>query len=178
MGTITLKEARRRTKLDLISDKGLFCNDPIRGITDISKSQKQMEARYPRHKLIREGAIRYFLAKGHDVYPRGITVNFSGTCPDFAIFNSNQIIFVECLTAAWTNRYIIARKRRIEKFAPLIFIIEDKPKAEFEKAREKIRLKTRVKNIGKRTRVYWFNPKTENLRKCRPEALCRHFSAR
>lgn len=170
MPIVTLREARRRTKLDLVSEKGLLCNDLIRGITDISKNQKQMEAKYPRHKEIREGAIRYFLSKGYDVYPRGITVNFSGVCPDFAIFHSNQIIFVECLTAAWTNRHTVARKKKIVKFAPLIFIIEDKPIGELEEAREKIRLKSRVKNIAKRNSVYWFNPKMNNLRRARAEA--------
>ena len=167
MPTIALREACRRTKLDLISEKWLFCNDPIRGITNISENQKRMEARYPRHREIRKGAIRYFLSKGYDVYPRGITVNFSGTCPDLATFRANQIVFIECLTSSWTNRYNITRKRKIEKYGPLAFIIEEKPQKEFETVREGTEYIRRVRTIAKKNSVYWFNPIKKSLRKCR-----------
>ncbi len=160
MGTITLKEARRRTGLDLISDKDLPYYDPLFGSGSVRDGQRRMERRYRRHEAVRECATRFFLNKGYDVYPRGITVNGTGTCPDFAFFQRRRITFVECLTAGWVYRWNTQKKRRVEEFAPIIFVVEEPSTVEFEKSYRKRDYLNRVRRLASHCGVFWCNPKS------------------
>lgn len=165
---INKREAIRRTGLELISDTELYFYNRISGnLENVRETQRNMEKKYPTHRLIRLAAINYFLSKGYDIYRYGITVFGVGTCPDFAIFKKNQIIFVECLTLAWTEGPDIRKKRRVEKYAPLIFAVDDASSAEFDSSNEKIHYSKRIRRIAEKNSVYWFNSNNGKLRKCR-----------
>ena len=165
MGTITLKEARRRSGLDLISDKGLSFYDPLFGSGEVRDGQKKMERWYGRHDVIRESATKYFLERDYDVYPRGITVDGIGTCPDFAFFRKRKLTFVECLTEGWVYRWNTLKKRRVEKFAPIVFVVEDKPSDEFTKPYQKRDYFNRVRRLATKCDVFWCNMETRQIKR-------------
>jgi hypothetical protein len=163
MPTVTLKEARKRTGLDLVSDRDLPIWDELRGSGSVRNSQRDMERRYPRHREIRTNAMQYFLNEGFELYPRGITVNGTGTCPDFAIFRGKKIKFIECLTESWVNAEMIKRKSQVEPFAPIAFVIEDKPKEEFQTPKDRLDYQRRIKILSKRATFYLYNPLTKRI---------------
>jgi hypothetical protein len=166
---ISEKEAERRTGLELISDRKQIFVDRIRGVIgNVRQGQREMEHKYPEHKLIRLAAIKYFLSRGYDVYRFGITVFGTGTCLDFAIFRADRIKFVECLTWTWVYGPNIRKKKRIEKYAPLIFVVEDKSSIKFDSRREMLAYADRVRKLAQKNAVYWCNPRKARLCKCRP----------
>ncbi len=97
MGIIDLKEARRRTGLNLLPNKNLPYWNPITVPGTARNRRRRMEQRNSRHRQIREAAIKYLLHQGFDVYPCGITVDGTGTYPAFVMSRRDRIIFVECL---------------------------------------------------------------------------------
>ena len=165
MGIITLKEARRRSGLDLISDKNLPFYNPIFGLGRVRDGQKRMERRYKRHDAVRESATSFFLSKGYDVYPKGITVNGTGTCPDFAYFRRSQIIFVECLTEGWVYRWNTVKKRRVEQFAPIIFVVEKPSTVKFQKSYGRRDYFERILRLAAECKVFWCDPKPRTIKR-------------
>lgn len=164
---MTLTEARRRSGLDLLSDKDMPIVDPIRGYSNPRDGQRYMEKRYPRHRIIRQTALRYFLRNYSDVYRRGVGVNGSSTCLDFAFFKRNQLTFVECLTEHNVALETIKKKRRVQKFALLYFVVEDKPKSEFETRGRYSGYLRRIERLAKRSTVFWCDPITKTIRRFR-----------
>jgi hypothetical protein len=164
MGIINLKEARRRTKLNLLPDKDLPYWDPITGPGTARNGQRKMEQRNPRHRQIREAAINYFLRRGFDVYPRGVTVNGTGTCPDSAIFRGGRIIFVECLNEHRVYQDFVNKKRRIEEYPPIMFIVERKPPEEFRLPHQRISYQKRISRVASRNTVYSYDPSTDKIK--------------
>src|SRR5262245_19567200 len=125
MPTITLADLRRRTRLDLVSDRyAFYLNDRLGGYESARDGQRRNERSYPGHRSIRLAAVRHFLRRGLTVYPQGVGVDGIRTCLDFAILRRSQILFVECLTPFWMDRSSVTRKRRILECAPLIFVLE------------------------------------------------------
>ena len=163
MGIITLKEVRRRSKLDILSDKELPFYDPYFGGGTVRSGQKRMENKYQRHEVVRRLATEYLLMKGYDVYPKGVTVNGAGTCPDLAFFRGKHIIFVECLTEGWVYHFNTLKKRRIERFAPIVFFIENKPLDEFNNRYKYRRYLERVRRLAAKCSVWWCNPITKKV---------------
>ena len=163
--TISLKEARLRSKLPLVSDKDLPYFDSRIGFNSVRDGQKRMESRYINHRLLRECATKHFFEKGLEVYPRGIAVDGSGTCLDFAFFKKNQIIFVECLTAHWVRKSNTMKKCKVEDHAPLIFIVEDPTIVEFSKAYGKRNYQSRLKRLALNSKVFLCNHKSGEIKK-------------
>lgn len=165
MGKITLKEARKRSRLDLISDKDLPFDNPIYGFGTVRAGEKEMEKRYGRHDVVRIYAMDYFLDQGFDVYPRGVTVNGIGTCPDFAIFRRNKIIFIEILTEGWVYHWNTLKKRRVEEYAPIYFVLEDPAIIKFRKSYEKRDYINRIQRLASYCRVFLCDPSTGIVKK-------------
>ncbi len=125
MARITLSQLQKRTKHQLLSDQEALCNDRILGPTTVRRAERTRELRYPLHGRLRRAAIRYFLGKGWDVLPHGVGVwGANGALADFAIVKKRRIVLVECLTPDWVTYQNAAKKRRLEKFFPLWFVVE------------------------------------------------------
>ncbi|HUI28829.1 MAG TPA: hypothetical protein VLX91_01340 [Candidatus Acidoferrales bacterium] len=161
---MTLKEARIRTGFDLLSDDELSYWSWSTGSGSVREGQRSMERKYPLHRLIRRTALKYFKQHKWDIYPRGITVNGTGTCPDFAIFNQRKIIFIECLTERFVETSNVKKKRGVEKFAEIRFVVEEKPKNEFDSKRDFDGYINRVKRLARKCVVYWCNAKNRQIR--------------
>lgn len=169
MPTITLREARRRTRLDLKSDLDTL-HYTYSGLESDREGQRRMERNYPAHGIVRRAAIAHFLKRSLDVYPQGLTVDGARTGLDFAIFRDGRIIFVECLTAHAIHHTIVSKKRRIVKYAPLIFVIEARPRVQFETPTEWLRFRKRVARIAQRHETYLCSSTTRKLRRVRTVA--------
>lgn len=163
MQFLTLKEARKRTKLDLISDRNIYHRDYFRGLVQVRRSQMETERRYPRHKEIRESAIKFFAARKYEIYPHGIAIDGIYACPDFAIFRGNRIIFVECLTADWVNFRTVRDKEKVRDFVPIVFITENKPRNEFRLGNEYYNFNRRLQRLAHTCILYAFDPLTKRV---------------
>lgn len=105
MRTITLQEAKKRTGFELLNDTQIHFFDYDLGRSGtVSQGQNEMARKYPLHGKMIDAGKKYFAERGYEIYPRGVTVNGVGACPDFALFKGNKIYFVECLTAVWADR--------------------------------------------------------------------------
>lgn len=164
---MTLRELRRMSTLGILSDKDMPIWDPIRGLPNAQAGQRFMERRYPRHRIIRQSALKYFRNKYKYVYPRGIGVQGTGTCLDFAFLRGNQLVFVECLTEYSIDSDTIRKKRAVEKYAPLYFIVEDKPKSEFDTPKRRMQYLRYVFHLSRHFIVFWCNPITKQIRRVR-----------
>jgi len=158
MKTITLQEARRRSGLDLLNDGQVFFADYLLGRSGtVAEGQKMMARRYPLHGEMIDAGKRFFASRGFDIYPRGLTVNGAGTCPDFAIFKKDAVTFVECLTAGWSNWRNLKRKARLARHGQIAFIVEHPEFADLT-AGEKNRLAARLRILSKLFPVYLYHP--------------------
>jgi len=158
MKTITLQEARRRSGLDLLNDGQVFFADYLLGRSGtVAEGQKMMARMYPLHGEIVDAGKRFFASRGFDIYPRGLTVNGAGTCPDFAIFKQNRVTFVECLTAAWASWRTFTRKARLANYGGLVFIVEHPEFADLTNAERK-RMIGRLRALSKIHQVYLYHP--------------------
>lgn len=165
MARITLKEARKRSNLDLISDKDIGYYDH-RGVpTNVRESQKETEKRYPAHKYLREHSIKYFLAKEHDVYPRGIAIRNIYASPDYAIFKKEKLIFVECLTAHMVRTENTVKKRKVEPYAEIIFVVEDPSIVNFVKSYHKRDYIERIRCLKNKCKVFCCNSESGIIKK-------------
>ncbi len=161
---LTIREARQRTGLDLVSDRYVKCNTSRWGLLTVAEAQKRMERLNPAHKDIREAAMHFFASKGLQIYPRGITVRDIMTCADFAIFSNSRISFAECSTAGWVESEDIRKKKRLAKYGKLIFVIEHSRNTLLgNRRRDVLRLK-RVENLARHHRIYCMILQTKQLR--------------
>jgi hypothetical protein len=172
MKTITLQEARRRSGLDLLNDGQVFFADYLLGRSGtVAEGQKMMARMYPLHGEIVDAGKRFFASRGFDIYPRGLTVNGAGTCPDFAIFKQNRVTFVECLTAGWSDWRNLKRKSKLARHGQIAFIVEHPEFADLT-AGERNRLAARLHILSKLFPVYLYHPaKRAVTRFSSPQAL-------
>lgn len=163
--TLTLEEARRRTKLDLLSDRQIRITDYLLGRQGtVASLQSEMSRKYPLHgEMIRFG-MSYFASKGYEIYPRGIAVRDVYACPDFAFFKGDKIHFVECLTAAWTDRETLRKKTRLAKHGGLIFIVEHPECADLKNGERKQTL-ARLAMLSRLYPVYMYDAEKRTLAK-------------
>lgn len=149
MPIITLHQLRERTKHELISDDEACCMDPVLGPTTVRNAERAKETRYPLHRQLRQAAVRHFQDKGWDVVPHGIGVwGAKKAMADLAIAKRRRIVLVECLTPAWVYYRNAASKKRLEKFFPLWFVVED-PVTSGDAS-----YKHRVERLARRNRVF------------------------
>lgn len=156
MPRITLNQLQKRTKHQLLSDEEAFCMSQTYGPITVRDAERKMEARYPLHRRLRRASIRHFLDTGWDVMPYGVGVwGVKKAMADLAIAKGKRIILVECLTPGWVYRWNVARKKRLQKFFPLWFVIED-PAIGSDTS-----YKQRVERLALKSRVYtWFKGKS------------------
>lgn len=160
---MTLKEARRRTGFYLRSDAELPYYDQRTGSGTAREGQEAMERKYPRHRIIRRAALRFFSSLNVEIYPRGATVDGTGTCPDFFIMRGNELIFIECLTEHKVEADYIKKKRQVERFAPIHFVVEAKPTNEFNSKKDILGYLNRVRRLARVCKVYWCNPLNKKI---------------
>lgn len=155
MAVITLHQLQRRTRYELISDGAALCIDRVHGPLTVRRAERMTERRYPTHRRLRQAAIRYFQNKGWDVVPHGLGVwGANGAMADLAIARRNRMVLVECLTRGWVNYVNAQKKRRLEKFFPLWFVVEDPAfEPEFSYTR-------RVERLAKRSCVFLWSQGT------------------
>lgn len=123
--TITLAQLQMKTEHELISDQRALCMDALLGPVTVRRAERNRERRYPLHGQLRRASVRYFLEQGWDVVPHGVGVwGANGVLADLAITKGRRIVLVECLTPSWVTRENAAKKRRLEKFFPVWFVIE------------------------------------------------------
>jgi len=123
--------------------------DPVLGPTTVRNAERTKEARYPLHRRLRQAAVRYFRDKEWNVVPHGVGVwGAKKAMADLAIAKRRQIVLVECLTPAWVYYRNAASKKRLEKFFPLWFVIED-PATDGDAS-----YKQRVERLRRRNRVF------------------------
>ena len=152
MPVISLRQLHRRTRHELISDELAFCADPILGPTTVRHAERTREARYPNHRRLRQAAVRHFQEKGWDVVPHGVGVwGAKAVMADLVISKGKKIVFVECLTKSWVTYHNTQKKRRLEAFFPLWFVVED-PAADFE-----FSYSGRVERLARRSRVFFLS---------------------
>jgi hypothetical protein len=125
MALITLRQLQKRTKHPLISDMEACCNVFGMGLMTCREAERATEKRYPGHRQLRLAAKKYFLNQGWEVVPHGVGVNGTMAMSDLVIAKQRRIIFVECLTPHWVSFLNAQRKRRLERYHPLWFVIED-----------------------------------------------------
>jgi len=158
MRTLTLQEARRRTGLDLLNDAQIGFADYVTGrCGTVADGQKKMARRYPLHEEMVEAGKRFLASKGYEIYPRGLTVNGTGTCPDFAAFQKDRVTFVECLTAGWTDLSTFRKKARLAKYGRVAFIIEHPEFADLS-AGERRRMVGRLRALSRIYPVFLYHP--------------------
>ena len=158
MRTLTLQEARKRTGLDLLNDRQIFFTDYVAGrFGTVADGQKRMACRYPFHEEMVQEGKRFFAAKGYEIYPHGLTVNGSGTCPDFAAFRNDRVIFVECLTSGWASVDVFKKKARLARYGKVAFIIEHPEFAELPGAKRR-RLTGRLAALSRIYPVFLYHP--------------------
>jgi hypothetical protein len=156
MAVITLHQLQGRTRHELISDEAAYCISRVFGAITVRRAERMTERRYPTHRRLRRAATQYFQNKGWDVLPHGLGVwGARAAMADLAIARGNKIVLVECLTRGWVNYANAEKKRRLEKFFPLWFVIEDPavgPETSYTR---------RVERLAKRSRVFlWSQGKT------------------
>lgn len=156
MSAITLNQLQKRTRHELFSDEAALCMDSRLGPTTVRRAERAMEARNPMHRYMRYAAIKYFRNEGWDVLPHGIGVwGAKSAMADLAIAKGEKIILVECLTPGWVYYQNIQGKRRLEKFFPVWFVVEDPARSSSDAYYGR-----RVERLRKRCRVFlWSNGK-------------------
>lgn len=161
--TVTMQEARQRTNLRLLNDNQVWFADYVTGrVGSVAEGQKRMNRRYPLHGRMIDDAKAFFARRGMEIYPRGLTVDGAGTCPDFAFFRGREITFVECLTAAWTDWPNLKKKMRLAPFGDLAFVVE-KPEAAGLPARQARSLANRLAILSKLHGVYVYDPESRRV---------------
>jgi hypothetical protein len=160
MPLITLPQLQKRTRHELISDEEALCLDPYRGLQTVRRAERAMEARYPIHRYLRRAAVWHFRNTGWDVLPHGVGVRGTGRAmADLAISKGRRIVFVECLTRSWVNYSNAQRKRHLEIFFPLWFVIED-PVGDSD-----IAYRRRAERLAARSRVlFWSHGRALRVR--------------
>jgi hypothetical protein len=152
MPVITINELRKRTKHPLISDMHACCNVFGMGLMTCREAERATEKRYPIHRRLRWAAKRYFLTQGWDVVPHGVGVEGTMAMSDLVIIKMRRIVFVECLTSHWVRFLNAQRKRQLERYYPVWFVIEDPAKVGDRS------YKSRAGRLAKRSRVFvWSN---------------------
>lgn len=125
MARITFAQLQKRTGHELLSDAHAPCMTSS-GPMNVRMAERATEARYPTHRWLRVGAMEHFERIGWDVHRHGVGVwGAKRVLADFAIARGPRIVLVECLTASWTYFQNVQRKRRLEKYFPVWFVIED-----------------------------------------------------
>ena len=146
--TITLAQLQRKTEHELISDQYALCMDGLLGPTTVRRAERNRERRYPLHGRLRRASVRHFLQQGWDVVPHGVGVwGANGAFADLAITRERRIVLVECLTPSWVTRENAAKKKRLERFFPVWFVIEHPSVSGDEMYRR------RAENLAARSRV-------------------------
>lgn len=177
MTTITIKELHRLVgRRDLESDLKICCYD-YGFLTPVRYAERRKEARYPNHAIMRREAQRYFGRREYHVYPHGIGPKGVLVCADMALVprRSNgrgrpKVVFVELLSAHFAERETIKRKKGLAETGDLYFVIEDRPKREFESARAWDSYVRRVRRLASVYTTYWCRIRTTDgsIRRVRP----------
>jgi hypothetical protein len=168
MNIITLHEARKRTGLDLVSDRQIYFADFVTGRHGtVAEGQKAMARRYPLHEEIVDAGKEYFGARGYVVYPRGVTVNGSGVCPDFALLKGSKLVFVECLTAAWSDWDNLRRKAKLARHGSVVFLVEHPDFADLSDPERK-RMFGRLRTMATVHGVYLYHPAKRSVSRLLP----------
>jgi hypothetical protein len=143
-----MHQLQKRTKHELISDDQALCNH-ILGPMTVRKAERLTERRYRTHRQLRLAAQKYFLRQGWDVVPHGVGVwGAKKAISDMAIAKGRRIVLVECTTQGSVYFTITQRKRRLERFFPLWFVIED-PAVDGDRS-----YRSRAGRLAKRSRVF------------------------
>ena len=70
--------------------------------------------------------MRYFKDHAWDVVPHGIGVRGAKKAmADFVIAKGRKLVLIECLTPSWVYYENAKNKKRLERFFPLWFVLED-----------------------------------------------------
>ncbi len=153
MPALTFAQLQKRTRYELLSDEQALCMDHVLGITTVRQAERSRERRYPLHRQLREAAMRYFKDNAWDVVPHGIGVwGAKKAMADFAIAKGRKIVLVECLTPSWVYYQNAKNKKRLERFFPLWFVLED-PAVSGD-----INYRHRVERLARKNRVFLWAP--------------------
>lgn len=162
MATITIKKLHKLAgRRDLESDLKICCYD-YGLLTPVRYAERSKESRYPNHAIMRRVAQSYFGRRGYHVYPHGIGSKGARACADMALIPKGapdggrpRIVFVECLSAHFVDRETIKKKTELAESGALFFVIEDRPKREFDRARDWERFVRRVRRLAASYPTYW-----------------------
>ena len=161
MARISFGQLQKRTNYDLLSDAHALCMTAS-GPMSVRMAERATEARSPAHRHLRFAAMRHFEAKGWDVHRYGVGVwGAKRVLADFAIARGQKIVLVECLTGWWVTYQNVQRKRRLEKYFPVWFVLEEPDDdADYEE---------RVKRLRNRCPIFVWS-KTRGIRRLRVSA--------
>ncbi len=152
MPVITLTQLQKRTRHEFLSDEAACCNDPVLGPITVRRAERAREVRNPVHRRLRQAALRYFRDQGWDVVPHGVGVwGAKKAMADLAIAKGKRIVLVECQTRPWVYYQNAQKKRRLEKYFPLWFVIED-PATDSDACYGR-----RVERLVRRSRVFFWS---------------------
>ena len=129
----------------------VYCDVFGMGLMTCRKAERATEKRYPIHRRMRFAARKHFLNQGWDVVPHGVGVEGTMAMSDLVIAKRRRIVFIECLTPHWVTFVNAQRKRQLERYYPLWFVIEDPAIADDASYRG------RVERLVKRSRVYFWS---------------------
>lgn len=117
--TIDLQTARSLTALDLVSAREAIASD--------GRSYHEMEqtSESPSHRSAREKAIAFLLSRGYRVFAEGIGVKGTYTLADFIAIRPDEqrVVFVEVLSDTGLQAETVARKRALQQFGELCFVV-------------------------------------------------------
>jgi hypothetical protein len=179
MSILTMRELKRLTgRRDLKSDLSISFYD-FWGLCSVRRAERRTERKYPTHAILRRAALSHFSKLGYHVYPNGVGPNDARACADLALVpqrpveGKHGIIFVECLCAHFVDRDIIKKKRSLGTSAELYFVIEDRPRLEFNSKRDWIRHHSFVRRLASQFRTFWCRCRrgVGSVRKVRPLVL-------
>jgi hypothetical protein len=119
-----MSQLQRRTRHPLVSDTDAWIIHHRLGPITCREAERETESRYPTHRWLRESAEDHFLSRGWDVVPHGVGVDGTSALADLMIRKAKKIVFVECLTQNWVRFPNAQRKRQLERYFPVWFVIE------------------------------------------------------
>ena len=160
MTRITLRQLQKRTSHELLSDARALCITASGPMT-VRMAERATESRYPTHRHLRFAAMKHFEQNGWDVLRHGVGVwGANGVLADFAIAKRKKIVLIECLTAGWTDYRNVQRKRRLGRYFPVWFVLED-PDGDDSEYEE------RVQRLRNRFTIFVWS-KARGVRRLRP----------
>lgn len=114
---------------------------------------------------MQEGTVQYFLDHGWSVYPKDVGPDREVfMMADLLIVRGRRQAFVECLTGASLSKEKVEDKRQIERYAILMFVLEDEPREAFETAAKWQAHRRLLAWVARKNRTYLWSPSNQRIR--------------